>query len=72
MTPKQIQNRRKTIKNKRSFWLDKLMELQSICQHPNVNKKLCSITENYDSNVDSYWIKWSCNDCGATWNTDVN
>lgn len=70
MTPKQIQRKRKTIRDKYVTLSIQLAELQEICNHPDVTKKYGGNTGNYDPSADSYWIDWHCPDCDKRWTTD--
>jgi hypothetical protein len=70
MTTKQIQRKYRTITDKLSALYDQLKELQSECQHPNVDKKYKGSTGNYDPTSDCYWIDWRCPDCDKRWCTD--
>ena len=45
-------------------------KMQGNCLHPDVDKKYCGSTGNYDPSADGYWIDWSCPDCGKFWRTD--
>ena len=70
MTPAQIARRRKTIVKNQWKWDTAEAELQKICSHVNASKKYCSDTGNWDRNSDSYWIDYSCPDCGKKWSVD--
>lgn len=69
-TTNQIRRRLKTIEKHQERWELAEKELQSICQHPNANKKYCANTGNYDPTADSYWIEYKCPDCNKRWNVD--
>lgn len=45
-------------------------ELRALCPHENLTYKLCGSTGHWDRSDDSYWIDWSCQDCGKKWTTD--
>ncbi len=70
MTPKQVQRRYLTIKKRENKLYEQLKELQSICEHTNVNKVYKGDTGNYDPGADIYWIEWRCPDCGKFWITE--
>lgn len=70
MTPMQVRRKRVNILNKISKLSDQLMELQSLCSHPDVTKKYGGNTGNYDPSADCYWIDWRCPDCDKRWTTD--
>lgn len=70
MTPKQVQRKRKSILDKQVRLSEELYELQTICTHPDITKKYCGDTGNYDPSQDSYWINWHCPDCDKRWTTD--
>lgn len=46
-----------------------LSALQEICEHPDVVKKHCTNTDNYDS-PDYYWTQFNCPDCRKRWEED--
>ena len=70
MTPIQIRKRYAKIEAKQWKWADAERELQALCKHPDVTKKMCSNTGNYDPSADSYWYECKCPDCGKRWNED--
>lgn len=70
MTSKQIQRKKISLRKKRDLLLDQLVELQELCQHPNVTKTYKGSTGHYDPSADSYWIDWKCPDCDKFWVTD--
>lgn len=70
LSPKQIANKVIKLKRQQIKLNNQLLELQTMCTHHNVTKKFCGNTGNYDPSSDSYWIDWSCLDCGKRWTTD--
>lgn len=70
MTPAQIRRRLQTIQKHQQKWDDAEKELRSLCSHPNVSKKYCGDTGNWDRSQDSYWIEYKCPDCNKFWTVD--
>jgi hypothetical protein len=70
MTPAQIKRRATTINNNIKKWNDALRMLQVTCTHPTATKKYGANTGNYDPSADSYWIDYTCPDCGKRWMTE--
>jgi hypothetical protein len=67
MKPKQIQRKTKVIHDKCIDLNKQLVELQELCQHPDLNKQHGSNTGNYDPSVDIYWTDYFCPDCNKSW-----
>ena len=70
MTSKQIQRKWAVLHRKQVKLYEDLGHLQSLCEHPNVQKKHKGNTDNYDPQADRYWTEWTCPDCRKFWNTD--
>jgi hypothetical protein len=70
MTVGQVRHKRTTIQKNISKLTNQLLDLQNLCKHPNVEKKFCGSSGNYDPSLDAYWINWYCPDCGKHWTTD--
>ncbi len=70
MTPSQIKRKWASIDRRREKLSHELAKLQALCTHPNVTKKNCGDTGNWDRNDDSYWIDFRCPDCRKQWTTD--
>lgn len=69
MNQDQIVTKRRHALKKIADYKELLEQLQTVCKHPNADKKYCADTGNYDMSQDSYWIEWSCPDCGKKWDT---
>lgn len=58
------------IQNNIDKWKKLIVDLQSTCQHENVEIKYKSNTGNYDPYADCYWKEFKCTDCGKFWRED--
>lgn len=65
-----IKDRVLEIKAERKKLYYELLDLQLVCEHPNVTKKYRGNSGNYDPSADSYWIEWRCPDCEKAWTSD--
>ena len=70
ITPNQVKRKYSTINTKIAKLNEQLVELRTLCSHPDLTKKYGGNTGNYDPSADSYWIDWACPDCGKRWSTD--
>lgn len=66
-TTRTIRSEKDHILKKRKEWYDKLVILQTICHHVDVEVKHKSDTGNYCKNDDRHWKENNCNDCGKFW-----
>lgn len=70
MTPAQVRRRLATITRNQLKWDTEERILQEKCPHPDVSKKYCGNTGNYDPSADSYWIEFRCPDCKKFWTVE--
>lgn len=70
ISQKDISRRYKTIQQFQEKWEIEEYRLQTMCKHPEVVKKSCSDTGNYDKTADSYWDEFKCPDCGKWWSVE--
>lgn len=64
-----VKKKRLQIENKMCILQEKLEILREECPHQDLTYKYGGSSGNYDRYDDSYWIDWSCNDCGKRWVT---
>jgi hypothetical protein len=63
-----ISERLACIEARLEHWDGMLRELQQVCPHESVAKKYRGNTGSWDG--DSYWIEFTCQDCGKFWIED--
>lgn len=64
MKASQIRKRRGSIDKAIAHQKEKLADLQANCPHENKVALHRSSTGNYDPDQNSYWVEYSCIDCG--------
>lgn len=47
-----------------------IKEIQSVCTHEGLTGKYGANTGNYCRDDDSYWVDFTCPECGKTWTED--
>lgn len=67
MTQEDIRKKWESIDRREDKLVKELAKLQSLCEHPNVDKTYKSNTGNYDPSADNYWIEFVCPDCRKRW-----
>ena len=50
---------------------NRLLKIQTKCEHLNATKESGGNTGNYDPSADRYWNKYSCPDCLKKWTVDT-